>query len=291
MLPPMMYRIVDPAANFEQAYVLACKYALPDGLIGLMIAAMFSATVSTVDAELNVFAGILTKDFYKQIWKKATEKSQVFVGRALTLLLGAMVTWLAILVPAMGGAEDIVLSITALVAGLTVLPVLWGMFSKKITQKGIFAAIFITGFVFIIVKYGFLNSDGWFISELPGVWQTWILTYTRTIEAVTGAVLPFIVLAVIEFSLKKESSHYIEINQYEENAREEEMQSSLFPAKVMAVTFAVLAIVLAFLAVTEINEAKPQWVLSVSLFLIASLIWFSIKRIEKQRKLKENKSI
>jgi SSS family solute:Na+ symporter len=284
MLPPMMYRIVDPAANFEQAYVLACKYALPDGLIGLMIAAMFSATVSTVDAELNVFAGVLTKDFYKQIWKKATEKSQVFVGRALTLLLGALVTWLAILVPAMGGAEDIILSITSLVAGLTVLPILWGMFSKKITQKGIFAAILITGFLFFVVKYGFLYADGWFISELPGAWQTWILTYNRTIEAVTGAVLPFVVLAVIEFLLKKESSHFIEINQHEEDEREEEFQSSLFPAKVMAATFAVIAVVIAFLAVTEENESKPQWVLSVSLFIIANIIWFSLKRVEKQRK-------
>lgn len=291
MLPPMMYRIVDPAANFEQAYVLACKYALPDGLIGLMIAAMFSATVSTVDAELNVFAGVLTKDFYKQIWKKATEKSQVFVGRSLTLLLGALVTWLAILVPAMGGAEDIILSITSLVAGLTVLPVLWGMFSKKITQRGIFAAILITGFAFFVVKYGFLSTEGWFISDLPNVWQIWILTYARTIEAVTGAVLPFIVLAVIEFLLKKESHHYIEINQHEKDASEEEMQSSLFPAKVMAVTFAVLAVIIAFLAVTEENEANPQWVLSISLFVIASLIWFSIKRIEKQRKPEENKSI
>jgi SSS family solute:Na+ symporter len=291
MLPPMMYRIVDPAANFEQAYVLACKYALPDGLIGLMIAAMFSATVSTVDAELNVFAGVLTKDFYKQIWKKATEKSQVFVGRSLTLLLGAMVTWLAILVPVMGGAEDIVLSITSLVAGLTVLPVLWGMFSKKITQKGIFAAILITGFLFFVVKYGFLYADGWFISELPGAWQTWILTYNRTIEAVTGAVLPFVVLAVIEFQLKKESSHFIEINQHEEDEREEEFQSSLFPAKVMAATFAVIAVVIAFLAVTEENEAKPQWVLSVSLFIIAIIIWFSLKRVEKQRISEENKSI
>jgi solute:Na+ symporter, SSS family len=284
MLPPMMYRIVDPAANFEQAYVLACKYALPDGLIGLMIAAMFSATVSTVDAELNVFAGVLTRDFFKQIWKKATEKSQVFIGRALTLLLGAMVTWLAILVPAMGGAEDIILSITALVAGLMVLPVLWGMFSKKITQQGVFTAILITGFLFLMIKYGLLSPDGWYISELPDAWQTWILSYTRTIEAVTGAVLPFIVLAGIEFLLKKDSSHFIEINQHEEDAGEEEMESSLFPAKVMAVTFAVLSAIIAFLALTEGNEAGPQWVLSASLLIIAGLIWFSVRRKEKQLK-------
>lgn len=282
MLPPMMYRVVDPAANFQQAYVLACKYALPDGLIGLMIAAMFSATVSTVDAELNVFAGVLTKDFYKQIRKKATEKSQVFVGRVLTLLLGAMVTWLAIMVPAMGGAEDIILSITALVAGLMVLPVLWGMFSKKISQKGLFASILITGFLFFMIKYGLLTADGWLISELPGNWQTWIMLYARTIEAATGAVLPFIVLAAVEYLSKNKSPHYIEINQHEEDAREEEIESSLFPAKVMGVTFALLSVIIAFLALTERNEAGPLWVLSASLFLIAGIIWIPVRQREKQ---------
>ena len=286
MLPPMMYRIVDPAANFEQAYVLACKYALPEGLIGLMVAAMFSATVSTVDAELNVFAGVLTKDFFKQIRKKATERSQVRMGRVLTLMLGAMVTWLAILVPAMGGAEDIILSITALVAGLTVLPVLWGMFSKNITQRGIFVAIPVTGLIFFIIKYGILSPDGWFVSDSPNALQSWILSYAQTIEAVSGAIVPFLVLSVLEFSSKKRSPHFIEINQHEEEPEEEEIASSLFPAKVMALTFAILAVIIGFLALTEEKEAGPQWVLSLLLTFIAGIIWFSVKRTEKQRQTK-----
>jgi solute:Na+ symporter, SSS family len=281
MLPPMMYRIVDPAANFEQAYVLSCRYALPDGLIGLMIAAMFSATVSTVDAELNVFAGVLTKDFFKQIWKDATEKSQLFVGRVLTLILGALVTWLAILVPAMGGAEDIILSITALVAGLMVLPVIWGMFSRKINQQGLFASILITGFLFFMIKFGLLTPHGWIISELPEAGQTWILSYNRTIEAVTGAVLPFVVLAVSELFFKKESSHYIGINQYLEDPEEQVPVTSLFPAKVMAVTFAVLSVIIAFLALTDRKNARPQWVLSTMLFFIAGIIWLSVRHKEK----------
>lgn len=291
MLPPMMYRTVDPSANFEQAYILACKYALPEGLLGLMIASMFAATVSMIDSELNVFAGVLTKDFYKRIWKNVTEKMQVSVGRILTLLLGAIVTWLAIMVPALGGAEEIILSITSLVAGLTVLPVIWGMFSKRITQKGIFAAILITGFIFFIIKYGLLSPDGWLISTSPGALQIWILSNARTIEAVCGAVIPFIVLAIIELSLKKESSHFIEINQYEKVEAEKEMQSSLFPAKIMAVAVAFLATVIAFLAATEGQEAGAEWVISASLYFIAGFIWLSVKRLELQRKIKGTESI
>lgn len=288
-LPPMMYRIIDPSANAEQAYVLACKYILPDGLLGLMVAAMFAATVSMIDSELNVFAGVLTKDFYKRIWKKASEKSQVFVGRALTLFLGAMVVWLAILVPVMGGAEDIILSITSLIAGLTVLPVIWGMFSRKITQKGIFAAILITGTTFFLIKYGLLSANGWFISETPGALQTWILTNVRTIEAVCGAVVPFIVLAIIELSLKNKDSHFLEINQHAEEEAEKEMESSLFPAKIMAFAITILATIIAVLAATAGMDSGSEWTISASLFFISGIIWLLVKRMEKQRS--KNQSI
>jgi solute:Na+ symporter, SSS family len=285
MLPPMMYRIIDSSANFEQAYVLACKYALPEGLLGLMIAAMFAATVSMIDSELNVFAGVLTKDFYKKIWKEATEKSQVFVGRTLTLLLGALVTWLAMMVPAMGGAEDIILSITALVAGLTVLPVIWGMFSRKMTQKGIFLAILISSVCIVVIKYGLLTPGGWFISNSPNSIQTWILFYARTIEAVSGVVVPVVILGIIELTLTKESTHFIEINQHEEEEAEKKMQSSLFPAKIMVVAIALLATIITLLALTNGAEASSEWVLSASLFFIAGIIWLAVKRMEKQRKI------
>ena len=117
MLPPMLYRVIDPSANPELAYILACKYALPEGLIGLMIASMFAATVSMIDSELNVFAGVLTKDFYIRAFPRSTELRQVNMGRAFTLLLGGIVVWIAIIIPRMGGAEAVVLVITALLAG------------------------------------------------------------------------------------------------------------------------------------------------------------------------------
>ena len=202
MLPPMMYRVIDPSADFEQAYVLACKYALPEGLLGLMIASMFAATVSMIDSELNVYAGVLTKNFYSRLASQASEKTQVFVGRLLTFFLGAIVTFLAIEIPALGGAEDIILSITALVAGVTVLPIIWGMFSQKINQTGIFIAIIASSILLILSKYGVLNSGGWFVGDSQGDFVLFAQKHSRTIEAVLGVVVPFLVLMVIELSLK-----------------------------------------------------------------------------------------
>lgn len=280
MLPPMMYRIVDPSANFEQAYVLACRYALPEGLLGLMIASMFAATVSMIDSELNVYAGVLTKNFYSRIFKNAKEKSLVFVGRVLTLILGLLVTWLAILVPNMGGAEDIILSITTLVAGTTLLPVLWGMFSSKINEKGVFTAVIISAIFLVFIKYGYLVRDGWLSVNTSAEFSAWLSTYSRTIEAVAGVVVPVIVLVLIEFFIKGESPKFIKINQNQEV--ENEILPSLFPGKIMAVAIAVLGLIIMLLAITASSDIVPQWILCIVLLVTSGTIWFSIKRIEKK---------
>jgi Na+/proline symporter len=280
MLPPMMYRIIDTSANFEQAYVLACKYALPEGLLGLMIASMFAATVSMIDSELNVYAGVLTKDFYKPLFNKASESSQVIVGRVLTLLLGALVTWLAILVPAMGGAEDIILSITALVAGITVLPVIWGMFSKKINQQSVFLAILFSAMIIVLIKYGLLDSDGWFVKSAHSKWVEWIHNYGRTIEAVVGVLVPVIVLLIFEMTLKSKSGKYIPIDQH---GMEEESIPSLFPAKIMSVAIGLLGVIIMILAITANTDILAQWILSIALLSISGMIWWAVRR--KQNRL------
>ena len=75
LLPPLVWRISTPIPDgatdgeitnlAENAYILSCKSVLPVGLIGLMLAAMFSATASMVSAQLNVFSGVLTSDIYR----------------------------------------------------------------------------------------------------------------------------------------------------------------------------------------------------------------------------------
>ena len=283
MLPPMIYRVIDPSANFEQAYVLACKFALPEGLLGLMVASMFAATVSMVNSELNVYAGVLTKDFYKRIITDATEKSQVLVGRLLTLLLGGLVTYLAILVPSMGGAEDIILSITALVSGVTVLPVIWGIFSSKINEKKVFVAIIVSTVCLIVLKYGFLTKTGWFIPETPTDFSNWTAKYSRTMEAVFGVIVPLIVLTIMEFLGSGDSEKYIPIHQITED--DTPIEASLFPAKIMAVSVGILASIVALLAITANTDIKEQWILAAILFVISGLIWLSTKRIENKRTL------
>ena len=168
-------------------------------------------------------------------------------------------------------------------AGITVLPVIWGMFSKKITQSGVFIAIISSSLLIIPLKFGLLIPDGWFVSETPSNFMLWILNYVRTFEAVGGVIIPLIVLLIIEALTKSESKKYIPINQHEED--ETTPESSLFPAKIMAISIGALGVIIMLLAVTASSDVAAQWILSLLLYLISGSIYLSVRKTEKKRRL------
>ena len=165
LLPPMIYRITNPEADAEQAYILACKSVLPVGMVGLMLAAMFSATASMVSSQLNVFSGVLTNDIYKPLAKATNPKSLLKAGRFFTILLGVLLVIIALEIEKWGQVKDLIISITELMVVPLLAPALWGIFSRKIGGR----AVWITGLsgfgLGLLVRFGF-GADG-FLSH-PG---------------------------------------------------------------------------------------------------------------------------
>lgn len=92
------------------------KY-LPPGIKGLLIAAIFSAAMSTISTSLNSVATIVLSDFYLRVWRPtATDQQQLSLLRFVTVVAG---------VASIGGAIALVrLSGSALDAWWTVSSVL-----------------------------------------------------------------------------------------------------------------------------------------------------------------------
>ncbi len=64
---------------------------LPIGVVGLIIALIFSAAMSSTSGELNALATTTSVDFYQRIFKReASERHQVFMSKALTVLWGVL---------------------------------------------------------------------------------------------------------------------------------------------------------------------------------------------------------
>lgn len=206
MLPPIVYRVVNPEANPEQAYILAAWSVLPAGMLGLMVAAMFSATASMVSSQLNVFAGVLTNDIIKPLLRLAPDEKQlVKIGRLMTLILGGVTTALAVAVPFMGGAEKIILGMTSLLVGPLLLPVIWALFSRRVTTFDLALATGISFTVGALFKFGLTPDSA--LSTLPVLSQlsNYARANPRDIEILIGVVLPAVFMGIAEWRRKTDA--------------------------------------------------------------------------------------
>ncbi len=184
-LPSMAYRTIDPNVNPEQSYMLMGEHILGAGTIGLLLAAMISATLSTVSGTLNVFANVVTYDFYRPVRPKSSEKTLIRVGRIFTYLYGAIITVIAVLIPYLGGAEKVVVWVLTAIIPPLFIPSLWGLFSRRVSSKAVWWALGITYLIAVIVK----------LDWIPG---QFIQTHINLVNAFNGFGIPVIILLIVE---------------------------------------------------------------------------------------------
>ena len=111
-LPPLAMRVLHPNLQgvwpglsnpHESSYALAALTLLPPGLVGIMLAAMFSATMSSISGTLNVHASIISRDILPTLVPRWGAKSDsLAVGWAATLVTGTVMTAVALVMAKSG---------------------------------------------------------------------------------------------------------------------------------------------------------------------------------------------
>ncbi|HEX8399085.1 MAG TPA: sodium:solute symporter [Pyrinomonadaceae bacterium] len=82
---------------------------MPMGVIGLIIAAIFAAAMSSISAELNALATATTIDFYRRHFKKeATDREYVRFGRIATFFWGIFACIVAMYATNLGSLIEVV---------------------------------------------------------------------------------------------------------------------------------------------------------------------------------------
>ena len=82
---------------------------MPMGVIGLIIAAIFAAAMSSISAELNALATATTIDFYRRLYAKdSTDAHYVAVGRISTFIWGIFACIVAIFATNLGSLIEVV---------------------------------------------------------------------------------------------------------------------------------------------------------------------------------------
>jgi len=71
----------------DSAFPFIIIRLMPQGMTGLMIAALLAALISSLSSVFNASSTLITMDIYKKIRPNSTEKQLVFAGRFFTLVI------------------------------------------------------------------------------------------------------------------------------------------------------------------------------------------------------------
>lgn len=163
----------DLAAEFpmlnnpnEAAYVAMAQTLLPAGLLGLLVCAIFAATLTTINTFLNVSSGAFVRNFYiRVINKNASEARQIKLGRIFILINGVLMMLIAIYFQGLKSTPlfDLLLIAAASIGIPSTIPLFFGIFVKKTPAWSAWSTM-LCGFILAIILRVILTHD--FINDL-----------------------------------------------------------------------------------------------------------------------------
>ncbi|MDO4950071.1 MAG: sodium:solute symporter [Bacteroidales bacterium] len=291
-LPTMAYRLIEPGTGFdtaamtyagEHAYVEMSKLVLMQGMIGLMIAAMLSATLSNVSGILNVYANVYTYEIWgrKKRNLHCGEAKKIRIGRIFTLFFGVAIVLLAMLVPLVGGAEKVVVTLLTLVMCPLYIPSIWGLFSKRLSGNQLIWTMVAT----------------WTVSILSKLFVPSSVIHANICEALCGCVLPLFILTSIEVISAvrgKRQQGFDDLQSYQnpntesigENDKESVRSYSHMAISCFCITIGIIALLL--VALLAAGDPKTLAVKSIVWWFIGSILatilaYMIYRKIERQQ--------
>ncbi len=134
VVPGMIARAKFPAqmeANSNSAFPTLVVELLPSGLLGVMVAAMLAALMSSLSAVFNSSSTIFTMDFYKRWRPEATDAHLVTVGRFATVIMVALgLAW----IPFMSRISDELVCLSAERAGIHLAADCGGLSARRLLE-------------------------------------------------------------------------------------------------------------------------------------------------------------
>ena len=153
---------------------------MPKGLIGLLLAVILSAAMSSAASEINALSATTVVDLYKRFYNTKEEKHYVWAGKGFTLLWGLI----AIVFALAGNLFENLIQLVNIIGSLfygTILGIfLLAIFMKTIRAKAAFYGALLSE-ILILVIY----SQQW-VSFL------WLNVIGATITVVVAFIIQFI---------------------------------------------------------------------------------------------------
>ncbi len=131
-----------PVPDSAMPWFLA--HYMPVGLLGLVVAAILAAAMSTVSADLSSVGTVLTTDYFQFFFPNASDRARLLCGRVMILLGGALTVVAAwLLLPEEGSAPlmERVITIASILSGGTLGLFCLGFLTRSATRRGCYVGI------------------------------------------------------------------------------------------------------------------------------------------------------
>lgn len=179
-IPPWAAAILypDAAAAYPElgnkaadaVYLVFTRNAMPVGTVGLLLAGLFAATMSSMDSALNKNAGIFVRSIYQPILltskKSVDDKHLLKVGRLISFISGILVIVVALFFKSLKELSlfELMMNMSVMIQMPLLIPLILVIFIKRIP----------TWAPWITVVTGLFVS--WFTANIltPDVFGSWI---------------------------------------------------------------------------------------------------------------------
>src|SRR5690606_31660198 len=88
---------LSPSLGTDAVFPWFIAHSLPTGVIGLVIAGVFAAAMSSLDSSINSMSTVITTDFSRRLKPCASDRTCLRLARTLTVVLGVAGTATALL--------------------------------------------------------------------------------------------------------------------------------------------------------------------------------------------------
>lgn len=153
----------------DRIFPLFIANQLPPGIAGLVIAGIFSASMSSLDSSMHSVSTVVTVDFYKRFTKNFTDASSLSVAKRVTVIVGVLGTAVACIMAIYPVTslfflfQEIIGLFGSAIAGVFIL----GIFTKRANGSGALLGAFICVMVLAYIKY--MTQLNFYIYPLIGI--------------------------------------------------------------------------------------------------------------------------
>jgi SSS family solute:Na+ symporter len=135
---------VTPPAMADSAMPYFMAHYMPVGLLGLVVAAVLAAAMSTVSADLSSVGTVLTADYFQHFYPQSSDRARLLCGRVMIAVGGLLTIFAAwLLLPEKDSAPlmERVIMIASILSGGTLGLFCLAFFTRSATREGCYLGV------------------------------------------------------------------------------------------------------------------------------------------------------